>query len=111
MYAKLPHLARALFTLSAIDPDAVAAVRAIEDGRRPGQAQLAGRLAEQGYLRDGVNVEEATDILTVVSSFQAFDELFGGSGLPAEVVADRLVAMAERAICRPDLPVSRPSDA
>jgi AcrR family transcriptional regulator len=111
MYAKLPHLARALFTLSAIDPDAVAAVRAIEDGRRPGQAQLAGRLAEQGYLRDDVSVEEAADILTVVSSFQAFDELFGGSGLPADTVADRLIAMAERSICRPDLPVSRSSDA
>ena len=111
MYAKLPHLARALFTLSAIDPDAVAAVHAIEDGRRPGQAQLAGRLAEQGYLRDDVSVEEAVDILTVTSSFQAFDELFGGSGLAADTVADRLLAMAERSICRPDLHVSRSSDA
>ena len=86
-----------------IDPDAVAAIRAIEDGRRPGQAEIARRLAEQGYLRDGVDVDEATDILTVITSFQAFDELFSGSGLPAEVVADRLVAMAERSICRPDV--------
>ena len=53
-------------------------------------------------MRDGVDVDEATDILTVITSFQAFDELFSGSGLPAEVVADRLVAMAERSICRPD---------
>jgi AcrR family transcriptional regulator len=102
MYAKLPNLARALFTLAAIDPDAVAAVRAIEDGRRPGQADLARRLAEQGYLRPGVSVEEATDILTVITSFQAFDELFDGGGLPAETVANRLVAMAERSICQPD---------
>jgi AcrR family transcriptional regulator len=101
MYARLPNLARALFTLSAIDPDAVAAIAAIEDGRRPGQASIARRLSEQGYLRDGVSVEEATDILTVITSFQAFDELFGGSGLPADVVADRLIAMAERSICRP----------
>jgi hypothetical protein len=101
MYARLPNLARALFTLSAIDPDAVAAISAIEDGRRPGQASIARRLAEQGYLREGVSVEEATDILTVITSFQAFDELFGGSGLPADVVADRLIAMAERSICRP----------
>ena len=103
MYAKMPDLARALFTMSAIDPDAVAAVRAIEDGRRPGQAAIAARLAAQGYLRDGVSIDEATDMLTVITSFQAFDELFSGSGLPAEVVADRLVAMAERAICRPDV--------
>lgn len=103
LYAALPELARAMFTLAAIDPDAVAAVKAIEDGRRPGQAALARRLAEQGYLRPGVSVEEATDILTVVTSFQAFDELYG-RGLPADVVADRLVAMAERSVCRPDLP-------
>ena len=103
MYAKMPELARAMFTMSAVDPDAVAAIRAIEDGRRPGQAEIARRLAEQGYLRDGVDVDEATDILTVITSFQAFDELFSGSGLQAEVVADRLVAMAERSICRPDV--------
>src|SRR5262245_17738038 len=103
MYATLPDLARALFTLAAIDPDAVAAVRAIDDGRRPGQAELARRLAEQGYLREGVSVDEAADILTVITSFQAFDELFTGSGLPADVVADRLIAMAERSICRPDV--------
>ena len=42
MYAPVPDLARALFTLAAIDPDAVAAVRAIEDGRRPGMVRLAG---------------------------------------------------------------------
>jgi AcrR family transcriptional regulator len=101
MYATMPDLARALFTLAAIDPDAVAAVRAIEDGRRPGQAEIARRLAAQGYLRDEVTVEEATDILTVVTSFQAFDELFSGGGLAPDVVADRLIAMADRSICRP----------
>jgi AcrR family transcriptional regulator len=101
MYAKMPELARALFTLAAVDPDAVAAVRAIEDGRRPGQTEIARRLADQGYLRDGVSVDEATDILSVITSFQAFDELFSGSGLPADVVADRLIAMTERSVCRP----------
>jgi AcrR family transcriptional regulator len=104
VYARMPELARALFTLGAIDPDAVAAVTAIEDGRRPGMVHLARLLADQGYLRDGVSVAEATDILTVITSFAAFDELFTGSALPADVVADRLIAMAERSICRPDLP-------
>jgi AcrR family transcriptional regulator len=103
MYAKMPDLARGLFTLAAVDPDAVAAVRAIEDGRRPGQTEIARRLAAQGYLRNGVSVEEAADILSVITSFQAFDELFSGSGLPADVVADRLIAMAERSVCRPDV--------
>ncbi|MEX1169587.1 MAG: helix-turn-helix domain-containing protein [Chloroflexota bacterium] len=100
MYAAMPELARALFTLSAIDPDGLAEIRAIEDGRRPGMARLAGALSAQDYLRPGVSVEEATEILTVITSFQAFDELFTGSGLPADVVADRLIAMAERSVCR-----------
>jgi AcrR family transcriptional regulator len=104
MYAQVPELARALFTLAAIDPDAVAAVAAIEDGRRPGMDRLAEALAAQGYLRGDITVGEAVDLLTVITSFQSFDELFTGSGLPADVVADRLIAMAERSVCRPGLP-------
>jgi hypothetical protein len=100
VYATLPDLARALFTLGAIDPDAVAAVTAIEDGRRPGMRRLAGALSDQGYLREGVTVDEATDILTLITSFQSFDELFTGSGLSEDVVADRLITIAERSICR-----------
>ncbi len=103
MYAKVPQLARALFTLAAIDPDAVAAVSAIEDGRRPGMTRLARALSAQGYLRDDITVAEAAEILAVITSFQSFDELFTGSGLPADTVADRLIAMAERSVCRPDL--------
>jgi AcrR family transcriptional regulator len=103
MYALMPALARGLFTLAAIDPDGVAAVSAIEDGRRPGMVALVTRLAAQGYLRDGIDQDEAAQILTVITSFQAFDELFTGLGLPADVVADRLIAMTERSICRPDV--------
>jgi AcrR family transcriptional regulator len=101
LYASQPNLTRGLFTLAVIDPDAVRAVAALEDGRRPGMADLARRLRRQGYLRPGVSVAEAADLLTVVTSFQAFDQLFGGSGLPADAVADRLIALGERAVCRP----------
>ncbi len=104
IYARLPELTRALFTLAAIDPDAVAAVAAIEDGRRPGMRRLAEALDAQGYLRPGVSVDEAVDLLTVITSFQSFDELFAGSELPPETVAERLIALAERSVCRPDLP-------
>ena len=104
VYAALPDLARALFTLAQIDPDAVEAVRALEDGRVPGMLTLARRLHRQGYLRPGLRVAEAADLLTVITSFPAFDQLFTVRGLPAEVVAERLVALAERSILRPDLP-------
>lgn len=114
MYALMPDLARGLFTLAAIDPDGVAGVSAIEDGRRPGMVDLVRRLDEQGYLRAGVSREEAAQILTVITSFQAFDELFSGLGLSAEDVATRLIAMTERSILRSRLPagsISRPGPA
>jgi AcrR family transcriptional regulator len=104
MYASLPELAHGLFTLAAIDPDGVAAVSAIEDGRRPGMVALARRLAAEGYLRVDIDPAEAAQILAVITSFQAFDELFAGLGLPPDVVAERLIAMTERSICRPDIP-------
>jgi AcrR family transcriptional regulator len=106
MYGSRPELARALFTLAAIDPDAVSAVAALEDGRRPGMRRLARRLSRQGYLRSGISIQEAADLLTVATSFDAFDQLHRGSGLPLDVVADRLVALAERSVCRPDVPSS-----
>lgn len=108
VYAALPELARALFGLAELDPDAVDAVRALNDGRVPGMVGLARRLDRAGYLRDDVSVEEAADLLTVATSFQAFDQLFGVRGLPVDVVADRLVALTERAVCRADLPPETP---
>jgi AcrR family transcriptional regulator len=100
MFAAFPELARSLFTLAGLDEDAVAAVAQLERGRRPGMRALATRMAEQGQLRDDVSVDEATQLLTVVTGFPAFDELFRALGLPHEVVADRLIAMGERAVCR-----------
>ena len=47
-------------------------------------ARLAGRLEEQGHLRPGVSVEEAAHILWVVASFDSFDLLHTGRGLPLE---------------------------
>ena len=102
IFATRPELARALFTMAGVDADAVAAVAALEDGRRPGMVHLAGRLEAQGQLRAGIGVREAADLLSVATSFPAFDELFHFLGLPEDVVADRLVALAERAVCRDD---------
>jgi hypothetical protein len=66
---------------------------------------LARRLREQGALRADVSAKEATDILWVATSFDAFDQLYTGRGVSARTVAKRLVAMAERAVC---VPVDRP---
>jgi AcrR family transcriptional regulator len=100
MLAYRPDLARGLFGLAAIDPDAVEAVAAFDHGRRPSMRVVARRLRRQGYLRPDVTIAEATQILTVVTSFHAFDELYTGLGLAPDVIADRLIAIAERSLCR-----------
>ncbi|HEU4424224.1 MAG TPA: TetR/AcrR family transcriptional regulator [Pilimelia sp.] len=89
----------ALMSMARANPDAVAgAVHRIEENRAGGMRYVAQRLGEQGRLRPDVSVEEAADLLWVVTSFEAFDLLYTGRGLAAEDVADRLVAMAERAV-------------
>jgi AcrR family transcriptional regulator len=100
MIAHRPDLARGLVGLAAIDPDAVEAVAAFDHGRRPSMRLLARRLRRQGYLRPDVTIAEATQILTVVTGFHTFDELYSGSGLKPEVIAERLIAIAERSLCR-----------
>lgn len=100
MFALYPDLARALFTLAAVDPDAVAAVGALEQGRRPGMVALARRLEAQGQLRPGVTAREAADLLSIATSFQAFDELLTHSGRAQDTIVDRLIALGERAVCR-----------
>jgi AcrR family transcriptional regulator len=104
LYGALPHLARALWTMSAIDPDAVAAVRRLDDGRAPAMINLATRLRRGGYLRKGVSIRAAADILWVITSFPTFDQLFL-RGLSVDAIAARLTTMAERSL------LAEPADA
>ena len=100
-YAALRDIARALYSMSALDPDAVAgAIQRLEGDRAGGMAYLANKLAEQDVLRADVTADEAADLLWVLTSFDAFDLLYTGRGLPATEVADVLITAAERALCR-----------
>jgi len=88
---------RALFSMAALDPDAVGgAMHRGEERRARGMARLAKRLARQGALRAGLTAKQAADRLWVLTSFDAFDLLSSGRGLPADEVAAALVEMAER---------------
>ena len=90
---------RALHSMEALDPEAVGGtIRRIEERRAEGMAWAARRLRKQGYLRRGVSVNEAAHILWIQASFEAFDLLYTGRGLPAKKVADILVAVAERSL-------------
>ena len=90
---------RALHSMEALDPEAVGGtIRRIEERRAEGMAWAARRLREQGYLRPGVSSSDAAHILWIQASFEAFDLLYTGRGLPAKKVADVLVAIAARSL-------------
>jgi AcrR family transcriptional regulator len=90
---------RALVSMAELDPDAVGgAMQRSEQQRAKGMMSLARRLARQGLLREGLTTKQAADRLWVMTSFDAFDLLHSGRGLPADAVADVLVDMAERCV-------------
>jgi AcrR family transcriptional regulator len=90
---------RALHSMEELDREAVGGtIRRIEERRAEGMAWAARRLREQGYLRPGVSANEAAHILWIQASFDAFDLLYTGRGLPAKKVAELLVAIAARSL-------------
>jgi AcrR family transcriptional regulator len=98
-YAAHRDVIRALYSMAALDPDAVGgAIERTEKGRAKGMMRLARRLARHGLLRDGLTAREAADRLWVLTSFDAFDLLYRGRGLPADDLARVLVDVAERSL-------------
>jgi AcrR family transcriptional regulator len=101
LYAGERDVCRALFSMAALDGDAVGgAVRRLEEDRAGGMAYLAQRLAEQGYLRPDTSADRAAHLLWLLSGFDAFDLLYTGRGLPADEIAEILITTAERTLCR-----------
>ena len=101
MFAQVRDVARVLFSMAALDDEAEGgAIGRIEDRRARGMARVARLLAEQGVLRPDVTADEAADLLWVLTSFDSFDLLYTGRGLPVDEVARVLIATAERSLCR-----------
>ncbi len=83
-----------------LDADAVGgAIARIEEQRSAGMTRLARRLKKAGELREGVSATQAAHVRWIAASFDAFDLLYSGRGLPADQVAELLVEGTERAIC------------
>jgi AcrR family transcriptional regulator len=92
---------RALFSMALLDEEAVGgAIQRMEERRSAGMTRLARRLDDQGVLRDDVTVDQAAHVLWVLTSFDAFDLLYHGRGLPTAEVARILVGAAERSLLR-----------
>jgi AcrR family transcriptional regulator len=102
MFAADRDAFRALTSMSALDDEAVGgAMRRGEAIRARGMARLAGRLDDQGVLLPGVTAERAADALWMLTSFDAFDQLYTGRGLSLDEVVGVLTETAERSLCRP----------
>ena len=100
VYADERDVARALYSMAQLNPEAVGgAYDVIDHGRAEGLLHLATRLREQGQLRPDVTPEEAADYLWVITGFDAFDQLCTARGLDRAAVAERLIALAERTLC------------
>jgi AcrR family transcriptional regulator len=92
---------RVLHAMGRLDPDSVGgAIDKMEKERRGGMRYLARRLKEDGVLRDDVTQAQATDLLWMLSSFEAFDRLHTDRGMSVERAADVLATTAERTLCR-----------
>ncbi|MBO0805823.1 MAG: TetR/AcrR family transcriptional regulator [Nocardiopsaceae bacterium] len=101
MYAANRDVLRALNSMAQLDAAAVGgAVQKMDQGRASGMAAQARRLDEQGFLRADVTVDTATDLLFMLTSFDSFDLLCTGRGLPASKAAELLAMAAERSLCR-----------
>ena len=99
VYAAERDVGRALSSMTRLNPEAVGgAFDVVDHGRIEGLRHLATRLKQQGYLRPDVSVAEATDILWLITGFDAFDELHTTRGLTPAQVAKRLTAIAERTL-------------
>jgi len=101
MYAAHRDVTRALLSMAHLDPDAVGgAVDRMERGRAVGAVYRAERLVEQDILRADVTLDEAADLLWLLTGFDSFDLLYTGRSLSVDKVAEALATTAERSLCR-----------
>jgi AcrR family transcriptional regulator len=101
IFAAYRDVFRALYSMEELEKEATGgAISRVEENRAQGMAWLARRLSRHKQLRPGVKISEATHVLWIAASFEAFDLLYTGRGLSADETARILVDNTERAICR-----------
>lgn len=102
MYSAHRDVLRTLYSMAMIDPDTVGlAIAPLEQGRATGARYRAQRLADSELLRPDVSIDEATDVLWILTSFDTFDLLRTGRQHTLDKVARHLSTIAERTLCQP----------
>jgi AcrR family transcriptional regulator len=91
-------LVRKLLSVAAADPDTRRLVHARDRHRLALVTELAQRLAEQGRLRPGCSMEQAVRTLWLLSSFEAFDQLFTGLALNSDAVTHHLCELVDQSL-------------
>jgi AcrR family transcriptional regulator len=91
-------LVRRLTGLAAVDDEIERAIADVGRNRLPLLAGLVERLDSAGQLSPEVSTRRALDVLWMLSSFEAFDQLFTERGLPVDEVAEVLADLAVRAV-------------
>ena len=100
MYAADRDIYRVLYSMAQFDPESVGgAVTKMEKERAGGMAHVANRLAQDGALRNGMSVDRAADVLWMICSFDAFDQLFTTRHLGLSTTVAILIDTAESTVC------------
>jgi AcrR family transcriptional regulator len=100
LYSQEHAVSSALLSLAAVDRDASSAAARLNFGRREGMRKLAQRMHDQGVLRDDVTVDEAADVLWLITSFETFGQLYMSRSLTPKQVGERLMAITRRTLYR-----------
>lgn len=99
MFASNRDIFHALRSMAQLDQDAVGGVvRSMDEERANGMSRLAGRLADQGVLREDLSAKDAAHMLWALTSFDTFDSLYTGRGLSTRKTVALLIEMAEGAL-------------
>ena len=102
LYSQEHEVAGALLSLAAVDRDASSAAARLNFGRRDGMRKIAQRMHDQGVLRDDVTVDEAADVLWLITSFETFGQLYRDRSLTPQQVGERLMAVTRRTLYKPN---------
>jgi len=95
LYMKEGRLWRALQLQAEIDPDAATLTSHENHDRIGGMHYLAQLLEQQGYMRAGVTVTEAGQVLAVLSDFVVYDQLTMTMGLTADQLLAHLLLITQ----------------